>query len=63
MLSHKHGEKALAEHHKSNEKVAEASATYEEFSNKQAIKPIYKFDHHVRSGEHIKFEGNSITMG
>lgn len=62
MLKHKHGEKALATYQTNNEKVAEASAEFESQSNGQAISPIYKFDHHVRTGDDLKFEENSIKI-
>ena len=62
MLTHKHGEKALSAYQTNNEKVAEASAAYEEQSNSHAISPIYKFNHDVRTGKDLKFEENSIKI-
>ena len=62
MLTHKHGEKALSAYQTNNEKVAEASAAYEEQSNSHPISPIYKFNHDVRTGKDLKFEENSIKI-
>jgi len=61
-LAHKHGENALTNYQTNNEKIAEASALYEEQSNSQAITPIYKFDHNVRVGADLKFEGDNIKI-
>ena len=62
MLMHKHGKKALSAYEAANEKVAEASAAYEEQSNSQPMTPIYKFDHQVRSGDDLKFKDDSVKI-
>lgn len=62
MLSHKHGKKAITAYHSKNESVAEASAAYEALTNKNLVKPIYKFDHEVKADSDISFTDDSIKI-
>lgn len=62
MLAHKHGKKALVPYLTANEKVTELSTAYEQQTNCQPITPIYKFDHHVRTGDDLKFINDSIKI-
>jgi len=62
MLAHKHGKKAVAAYLTANEKVTELSTAYEQKTNCQAITPIYKFDHNVRTGDDLKFINDSIKI-
>ncbi len=62
MLSHKHGKEAITAYRSKNESVAEASSAYEALTNKNLVKPIYKFDHKVKAGSDISFTDNSIRI-
>ncbi|MGV3592772.1 MAG: beta-ketoacyl synthase, partial [Gammaproteobacteria bacterium] len=62
MLEAKHGRGALGEWQKRNEKVAENAAAYEARTNHELVAPIYNYDHDVREGRDLSYNGNSLTL-
>jgi acetoacetyl-[acyl-carrier protein] synthase len=62
MLETRHGKQALATWQQRNEAVTEKAANYEARTNREQVAPIYNYDHDVREGKDLRFDGNKLTL-
>jgi acetoacetyl-[acyl-carrier protein] synthase len=62
MLEKRHGKKAMTAWQLANEDTTAAAQDYEAETNRQAIRPIYHFDHDVRDGEDLSFSANAMHL-
>jgi len=62
MLTMKHGAKALAAWQHRNEAVSASSASYEQRTLQQQIAPLYRYDHDVKDGNDLGFNGNKLSL-
>jgi acetoacetyl-[acyl-carrier protein] synthase len=62
MLATKHGKQAMLDWEKRNVAVREAAANYKQRTNEEAIVPIYRFDHDVKEGKDLSFNGRELNL-
>jgi acetoacetyl-[acyl-carrier protein] synthase len=62
MLMNKHGAKKISAWQKKCEKTIEAAAEYDQRSSKVIEAVTYKFDHQVRTSEHIRITPEAISI-
>ena len=62
MLEKRHGKKAMANWEKANESTTQASRQYEDQTNLQPVRPVYHFDHDVRSGGDLDFDKSGMSL-
>jgi acetoacetyl-[acyl-carrier protein] synthase len=62
MLMNKHGAKKISAWQKKCEKTIAAAAGYDQRSSKVVEPAIYKFDHNVRTSDHIKITPDAISI-
>jgi acetoacetyl-[acyl-carrier protein] synthase len=62
MLMNKHGAKKISTWQTTREKTIEAAASYDQRASKVIESAIYKFDHNVRTSEHIKITPDAVSI-
>jgi acetoacetyl-[acyl-carrier protein] synthase len=62
MLMNKHGAKKITTWQTKREETIEAAATYDQRASKTIESAIYKFDHNVRTSEHIKITRDAVSI-
>jgi acetoacetyl-[acyl-carrier protein] synthase len=62
MLMNKHGAKKINAWQTKREKTIEAAASYDQRASKTIESAIYKFDHNVRTSEHIKITPDAVSI-
>lgn len=62
MLARKHGSDAIAAWRARNETVAASARHYDEQATAGTAEPIYKFNHNVLSGEHVRFSEGQLHI-
>jgi acetoacetyl-[acyl-carrier protein] synthase len=62
MLINKHGAKKISTWQTKREKAIAAAASYDQRAAKVIESAIYKFDHNVRTSEHIKITPDAVSI-
>ncbi len=62
MLAKRHGKQAMLNYHRKNESVVQAAVAYDQGMIEGCIKPTYKFDHNVLSGEDIQLSSDRLSI-
>jgi acetoacetyl-[acyl-carrier protein] synthase len=62
MLMNKHGAKKISTWQTKREKAIAAAASYDQRAAKVIESAIYKFDHNVRTSEHIKITPDAVSI-
>jgi acetoacetyl-[acyl-carrier protein] synthase len=61
-LTQRHGERALAAWRRRNESTLEAAAEWDRAMTEGTAKIVYRFDHEVRSEEHVRIEDGQLHI-
>jgi len=61
-LEHRHGEAALSAWRRRNEAVVEAAADWDRALTDGSAKIVYRFDHEVRSEEHVRIADGQLHI-
>jgi acetoacetyl-[acyl-carrier protein] synthase len=61
-LEQRHGERALAAWRQRNEATVEAAAQWDRAMTEGSAQIVYRFDHEVRSEEHVRIEGGELHI-
>jgi len=62
MLEKRHGAKAMTAWEASHEKTEQSARDYEARTNRELIHPVYHFDHDVRGGDDLTFQGEDLHL-
>ena len=61
-LEQRHGARALTSWRKRNESTIEAAAEWDRALSEGTAKLVYRFDHEVRSEEHVRIEDGKLHI-
>jgi acetoacetyl-[acyl-carrier protein] synthase len=61
-LEQRHGERALAAWRQRNEAAVESAAEWDRALTEGSAQIVYRFDHEVRSEEHVRIEGGELHI-
>jgi len=62
LLAKKHGTEALRHWQQRNDDVQRAAADYEARTQREPIAPLYRYDHEVRGGSDLHFDGDRLSL-
>ena len=62
LLAKKHGAEALRHWQQRNEAVQRTAADYEARTLREPIAPLYRYDHEVRGGSDLHFDGERLSL-
>lgn len=62
MLGKKHGAAALKQWQQRNEAVQQKIADYEQRTLREQTAPLYRYDHDVKDGKDLRFEGKKLNL-
>lgn len=62
LLAKRHGAKTVSTWQMRNEAVQESIKEWDQHASAGDLSPVYKFDHNVMTGDHVKFEDGTLFL-